>query len=176
MLFIGIDPGLDGAIGWIRSSGGDVGACVTPTILKTEGKGSRLYDLPLMRRVLIGCLLDYAPGVNTAERAQSSCVALEKQQAMKGQGVSSTFSIGRGYGLWEGLLVGLGVPYQLVHPKTWQKELLGGLAGGSKERSIQRAGALFPDLDLRASERSRIPHDGKADALCLAEWCRRQGV
>jgi len=33
---------------------------------------------------------------------------------------------------------------------------------------------LFPDIDLRASERCRVLNDNKADALLIADWARRQ--
>lgn len=161
MIFLGIDPGLDGGMGALGQDG-SVDVRITPTLLKTQGRGARIYDVHGMKHFL-------------EMFAKDSFAALEKQQPMRGQGVSSTFSIGKGYGLWEGMLAGLGIPYVLVHPKTWQKAILMGEGdgGGTKERSIMAVQARFPKLDLRASERSRLPHDGKADAVNLALYAKQ---
>ena len=168
MIFAGIDPGLDGAI--CKRIREDSGIIITefyrtPTMLKTKGRGKRMYDIQMMTRILEGVARESLGG--------STYVALEKQQAMRDQGVSSTFSIGRGFGLWEGMLAGLKIPYVVVHPKTWHKKICGGIEGGPKERALSAAQAMEPGLDLRISARGRIPHQGKVDALCLAEYARR---
>ena len=45
--------------------------------------------------------------------------------------------------------------------------------GEGKARNIKAAMMLFPDQALLATERSRKPHDGLADALLIAEYCMR---
>lgn len=100
-------------------------------------------------------------------------VAIEKQQAFPGQGVVSTFKTGYGYGLWLGILAGLQLDYIVVPPKKWQAEMIPGKEGSTKERSIAMAFILFPEVSLLPTERSKIPHDGMADSLCLAEYARR---
>jgi hypothetical protein len=43
----------------------------------------------------------------------------------------------------------------------------------TKAMSLLAAKRLFPNEDLRATERCAKAHDGKVDALLLAEFCRR---
>jgi crossover junction endodeoxyribonuclease RuvC len=96
-------------------------------------------------------------------------VTLEQAQAMPGQGVSSTFSTGRGFGIREGVLGALDVPYRTVRPSVWVKKVLAGLPGEGKERSIRFALRMFPGCELMPKG-GRKPRDGRADALCLAYY------
>lgn len=158
MIIIGIDPGKDGFIA-ILTDGGNPEFHPTPTIKISKG-GKRAYDTTEMKSIL--------------ESADPDMVVLEKQQAMPGQGVSSMFQIGLGFGLWQGIVIGLGFKIMIPHPRTWQKVMHRDIPGDdTKGRSILAAQRLFPDVDLRKSERARKPHDGKADSLLLAEYGRR---
>lgn len=159
---IGVDNGLDGgvcAIDFRIGRCGDVHRYITPTL----GTGKRVYDLQRMRDILAefrGCDLQ---------------VFLERAQAMPKQGVSSTFSTGYGYGVWQGLLAGLGLPYEIVSPQTWQKAMFMGVsAGDTKARSALVAQRLQPSVDWRRTPKCKKPSDGLTDAFCIAEWGRRQ--
>ncbi len=77
-----------------------------------------------------------------------------------------------GYGLWIGICAGLGLRYELVTPQRWQKEMLAGMQGG-KDASCIRAQELFPEADLKKGPRSKKLHDGRSDALLIAEYGRR---
>ncbi len=151
---VGIDPGKDGFVA-ILDDHGDVEAIPAPTV-KISKKGSkRDYNVAEMVALLV--------------RPDIELVIIEKQQAMPGQGVSSTFSIGKGFGLWEGVAAALGLRYMIVHPRTWQKVLHRDIQGDdTKSRSILAAGRLFPGVDLRRTAKCDKPHDGKADAMLLA--------
>jgi crossover junction endodeoxyribonuclease RuvC len=94
-------------------------------------------------------------------------VILEQAQAMPHQGVSSTFATGRGFGIWEGVLSALDVPYRTVRPSVWTKKVLAGTPGEGKARSIQFALRMFPGAEI-TPKGCRVPRDGRADALCLA--------
>jgi crossover junction endodeoxyribonuclease RuvC len=96
-------------------------------------------------------------------------VTLEQAQAMPGQGVTSTFSTGRGFGIWEGVLGALDVPYRAVRPSAWVRKVLAGVPGEGKERSIRFALRMFPGCEL-VPKGSRKPRDGRSDALCLAYY------
>jgi len=167
MIYIGIDCGLDGAIVRLydatTNSGVEVYREVTPT-MKTGKGNKRAYDLPAMRNCLWGHNL-------------SSCrlfAILERQQPYPKQGGVSNFSTGLGFGVWRGLLAGLQISHEEVHPKTWQKAFgITGAKGDTKTQSILTAKRLFPGVNLRATERCTTDHDGMADALLIAEWGRR---
>lgn len=98
--------------------------------------------------------------------------AVERVGAMPGQGVTSMFNFGKNAGYIEGVLSGLGIPYQLVPPAKWKKEF--SLIGKDKKASIATCHKLFPDLDLKRTERCRTDSDGKAEATLLAEYARRK--
>jgi hypothetical protein len=97
-------------------------------------------------------------------------VYIERQQAMPKQGVSSTFSTGYGFGLWIGMLVALRLPYTVVGPREWQKDMLAGTTGDTKARSILRALQLYPGLPLTRPNGRKPTLDGVADAALIATY------
>lgn len=161
MIVIGIDNGLDGGVVAIASDRPIV-CQVTPTL----GSGKRSYDEQKMANVLRATFCGH-----TGELI----AFIERAQAMPGQGVSSMFSIGLGFGIWRGLLTGLRIPFEVVSPQTWQKEMFSGVnRADTKAASALVAQRLRPDVDWRASQRCRKPHDGMTDAFCIAEYGRRR--
>jgi crossover junction endodeoxyribonuclease RuvC len=97
--------------------------------------------------------------------------AVEKVGARPGQGTVSMFNFGKSAGYIEGVLSALGIPYQLVPPNKWKNEF--SLIGKDKQASIVTCRKLFPELDLKRTERCRTDSDGKAEATLLAEYARR---
>ena len=159
-ILIGIDPGLSGAVAKLCQFG--VTLHDTPTIDVSKGKcKKREYDIAAMRAIL--CEDDLA----------SCFVVIERSQAFPDQGAVSNFTTGRGYGLWLGLLVGLGIPYETVHPRTWKGAM--GL-DSDKAKSFLLAKQLFPKVaDSFKKPKGRVDSlDGRAEALLLAEWARRK--
>ena len=102
-------------------------------------------------------------------------VCLEKVNAMPGQGVTSQFSLGEGYGIWKGIIGSVAydpfskVSLTLVHPATWKKELMKGM-GKEKDASVVRVLQLYPHTAHYFTKKK--DHD-RADALLLAEYIRR---
>ena len=100
-------------------------------------------------------------------------VFLEKSQAMPGQGSVSMFNYGVGFGTLLGVLAALKIPHTLVHPKTWCKVMhQGTTAGEAKERSLEAARRLYPQVEL-IRPRCRKPDEGYIDALLLAGYAKR---
>lgn len=153
MIVIGIDPGLDGAVAIIVDG--------VPSVFDTPvGKDGK------KRRYLVGAMRGILNNGNYGASA-----AIERVHSMPKQGVASSFGFGEGFGLWQGLLAGLGIPFDLVTPQAWQKVMLAGAAKG-KGSSRVRAQQLFPSL---AKELNLVKHHGRSDALLIAEYRRRQG-
>jgi hypothetical protein len=153
MILIGIDPGLSGALA--RLEDGKLTLLEDlPTIRLASGR--RVYNVQalalLLHRVTRG--------------GQPLWVLLERQHPMPKQGVTSTFSIGYGAGLLEGILATLGVPYELVPAKSWRRVMLAGMPAG-KASSLIVAARLYPQAEIGR-------HHGRADALLIAEYGRRQ--
>jgi len=152
----GIDPGLSGALA--IKSGKDFNIFEKYTIdIGTKHD----YDIPLMRRLLS----DNRPDV----------VYIEAQQAMPGQGVSSMFKIGYGFGIWLGLLAGLEIPYQIVRPVTWQKEMFAGYTkSDTKDLSYKISSQLYPHIaSLLKGPRGGL-RDGICDAVLIATYGERK--
>ena len=106
-------------------------------------------------------------------RDTSICL-IEKQQAFPKQGASSGFKLGENYGYIQGILLGLGVPFDIVAPREWKNAMgLGRIKDlkERKERSREMARRLFPQV---AGELARIKDHGRAEALLLAEYLRRR--
>ena len=164
MVYIGIDPGLDGAIAAITSHQKGLVIIDTPTVKvgkKREMDAKQAASILKSLRVPKG-----NKDWSVAKQPQVIC-ALEKVHSMPKQGVASTFTFGKGYGIWLGLLTAFQIPPELVTPQAWKKLML---SGGSKEKgaSILRVQQLFPGADVHLKK-----HDGRADALLLAEYIRR---
>lgn len=96
---------------------------------------------------------------------------LERVNAMPKQGVTSMFNFGKNFGFIQGLLTAYSIPYELVTPQKWKKEFQ---ITGDKNSSIAVCKRLFPDVDLRRTERCRKDDDNSAEALLLAEYARRK--
>lgn len=101
---------------------------------------------------------------------------VEHAQAMPGNGSVSMFRYGCSFGGIIALLASLRIRTELVRPQLWKKLIIPGAHG--KEKPEQKAAAVaycrraFPDTSLIAPG-CRTPHDGMADALCIAEYGRR---
>lgn len=97
-------------------------------------------------------------------------VVVEEVSAMPGQGVNSMFTFGKGFGMILGILEAKGYAYRLVRPQAWKKRVLSGTAK-DKDAAIAFVHRAYPQIDLTPGAK-RKPHDGIADAVCLAEWGR----
>lgn len=95
---------------------------------------------------------------------------LEKVHSMPGQGVSSTFKFGTNFGWWQGVLDTLKIPYELITPQRWMKAVLDS-GDRSPAHRLEFARRRWPDAPLKRKKDS-----GVADALCLAEYARRQAT
>lgn len=149
MIICGIDPGVGGAIAWVRD--GTVDAVDMPVV---EIRGKR-HVCPHGLRAMLGDPVDV--------------VILEHVQGVQGAGATSAFSFGRSFGLVEGVLAGLQLPTVLVRPQRWTKEL-----GVSRDKGSHREAAmrLWPG---EARLFARVRDDGRADAALLAHWYARHG-
>ena len=95
-------------------------------------------------------------------------VAIEKQQSRPRQ--AGVLMTGFGFGLMVGTVAALRLPYEIVTVGRWQRALFGAVkAKDTKARSVAYVQARLPDLPLTWGRR-RKPHDGLADAACLALW------
>jgi len=160
---LGIDPGLSGAVAMIDEDRNIITIQCTPTLVVKKGKGNRTVYVESAMTTIIEACKDSGTIVS---------IGIENVHAMPGQGVTSMFSLGLGYGLWIGIISALRLPHTRIEPQTWKKAL-GIKSGSDKRASVARALQLFPRAYLMRSDRARVESDGMADALLIAEYTRR---
>jgi len=147
-IIIGFDPGsTSAAFAIITKRGGFVHVEDAPRL-----------DYPSNAAVLAGHLDGYIAG------ATGASVILEQVHAYSGQGVSSTFKFGVGYGIIQGIVGAYGLPLHLVRPQTWKKSL--GLNNEAKA-SLALARELYPDATHLLK---RVKDHNRAEALLLAHY------
>lgn len=155
-LTVGIDPGLAGGVAALDATGAVVGVWPMP-VAGGEVHAAGLADLLRSLRCL-----DVHQDIGR--------VCLEKVSAMPKQGVASTFRFGCGWGMVRGVCAALAVSVTLVPPPLWKRRVLLGLPH-DKAGAVQFCASRWPTADLVLTG-CRVPHDGIADALCLAEYGR----
>lgn len=139
MKFIGIDPGMNGALVVLNGN-----MVATFPFKKLDEKGiSNIFDIFL---------------------PPEPCTAvLENVHSMPGQGVASSFKFGGSFGFLKGCLHSRSIPFELISPQRWQRDLEC-LTGGDKNVTKAKAQELFPKM--------KVTH-AIADALLLAVYCRK---
>ena len=98
---------------------------------------------------------------------------VEQVHAMPNQGVTSMFNFGKSFGYILGVLDACNIETKLVSPQKWKKELN---LDSDKQKSIDTAKKLFPDVNLFRTNRCKKEHDGMAEALLIAEYGRRKEI
>lgn len=128
------------------------------------------------------------------ENTEIACV-IEDVKAIFGSSAKSTFAFGFNKGYLIGLLAANKIPYTLVAPKEWQKELwtnadmvvtykktirkgeeITKKEVNTKQTSTNCCKRLFPNLDLRKSERAKNVDDNKVDSILMSEFARRKNL
>jgi hypothetical protein len=155
MIFVGIDPGLHGAVAWLDGERKQVNVRDCPL------DGGE-YDFQAMRDLLseIGVL--------------HMAVTIEAVHALPHDGRCSAFSFGVGYGAWLALVGGvLRVRPNLVSPQTWKRTMLAGIAN-DKQAEAKALKQRFQGHEICSQlhgPRGGL-RDGRVDALWLAEYAR----
>lgn len=154
-LYAGIDPGLGGAIGFVREDGTPAGIFDMPCLMQTTGR--RAID----PAGLAAILREHSPAF----------VLVERVGARPGEGATGAFSFGMSYGTILAVCATLALPHDVIQPAVWKRRA-GMPPGADKGVSITLAKRLFPTADTYLA---RKKDDGRAEALLLAmqAWERR---
>lgn len=163
-VFIGIDGGVNGGLAAYDGDSGGLTVTIMPTFRSLRGTTNRQeYDLP--------AILEWFRKVWFYPQKTVGMVVLERAQAFTKQGVVSMFTTGRCFGMMEGMLVTLGLPYVVLAPKTWQKRMFEGLAhDDTKQASKLVAQRMFPGQDFTRGGKATKLHDGMTDAALMAYY------
>jgi crossover junction endodeoxyribonuclease RuvC len=153
--YMGIDPGLDGGIVVIDDDYKVYLAQPMPTV-KTGVGGKRALDC-LTFLSIIG-------------NGGSLFAVLEEPGVRPREGAVGALTMGRNHGKLEMGLLSRGVSHVVVRPQEWQKLVCPG-SGDPKARSVDAVRRVLPGLDLLPGKKQK-PHDGIADAACMALYGR----
>lgn len=147
MIVLAIDPGMKGGVAMLDTSLNKVLASPMP---------------------LIGKELDYKRIHSTITSVTPDVIVIEKVHAMPKQGVTSMFNFGMNYGSLIALSAISSARLVLVTPQMWKKHVLAG-TNKDKDAAIQFCTHTYPSIEL-VQPKCRKPHDGVADAICLAHY------
>lgn len=151
--YIGIDPGSKGAV----------------AVLNDKGIPVMLEDIPFLKSDKCMDISSFSDILNDYILEEHHCI-LEKCQytpAIKGSGA---FTFGKTIGYTECALILLKVAHELVRPQIWKKEF--SLLNKEKSSSIEVAKRMFPSV----ADKLLKTKDGRAEALLIAEFCRRKNI
>lgn len=155
--YLGIDPGRAGGMVLLRTAGGAGGIYEA---FKFEGATDH---------EIADWLRERRPKVVRA--------ALEKVGGYVGGGGqpgSAMFSFGRSYGLIQGLLTGLMIPFVEVTPQVWQKRL--SIPPKKGKEKTEHKKVLQANAHKRWPARIKLITLAVADASLIAEWLRLEEV
>jgi len=153
---IGIDPGLSGGI-CVLDPNGDIETLITTPVIKMKTK--KEHDTHAMSKIFRDQIV----------KGRYPAIFLETVHAHPKQGVVSMFNFGKGYGMWIGIAHALLFPLYHVRPQEWKKEMLKG-TDKSKGAAIIKCKEMVPDINLKRTDRSKIDHDGMAEAYLIARF------
>ena len=153
MLIIGIDPGLRGAVAFLK-----------------KGQIINLFEMPIMsegkknKNQLNNAQLAKIMKENIDDFSKAT-VVVEKVNAMPGQGVTSMFNFGQSFGILKGVCSAMNLSMHFVRPAKWKKHF--NLINASKDASRTKAIEIFPYFSINLSKKKDA---NKADAILIASY------
>lgn len=159
MIYVGADPGVSGGIAVLSLRGG---------VLATHKMPDTIGDLIALFREIRSKAVDRFGSAAPVDGAPFVRLVVERVNAgvfrkAGKMGVVSAFTFGRSVGNLHTAITAAGIPFDEVMPVKWQT-VMGCRTKGDKNISKRRAQQLFPNVTVIHAI---------ADALLLAEYCRR---
>lgn len=159
-LFLGVDIGIEGGLGFIWQ-GSMQGAAYTMPVIGEKGSGPRSFDLPGIvdlismyeKNHLITAVIEDVSYSPTWEKytltLQYSCL-----------------------GMFMGIFAAYKIPYMVVTAKRWQKVIFEGMRKqDNKVMGALYAARRFPNVVFKIGK-AKKDHTGMTDSLCIADYCR----
>lgn len=157
---IGIDPGGKGAF------------------VKRKGSEIEIYSVEQIRGKEVDFLSMSEAFNKMIEGEDDVVVVIEDVHSIHKSSAKSNFSFGFINGFKFCLAVNNRLKLVKVAPKEWQKEMFKGIppCEDKKVMSIMAAKRLFPNVNLKRTEKSKVDHDGISDALLISEYAIRKNL
>jgi hypothetical protein len=159
-VYVGIDNGLNGGIVTLNDNCEVVRTFVMPIIKgdKTE------FDVVEINRIIDTIIRD------NKDMRDGIIIGLEKANVRPVQGIRAAFTTGFCLGMFEGMLTSRGLGYEIINPSVWMKKIFLGINSEDKKASVMYCQRKWPETNWRATERSKVIHDGLTDACCIAYY------
>ena len=153
--YIGADNGTSGSLGIISPDGTIFEPM--PTMKVRNYQKEEKYITRIDWRKVMAILKDH----------RENSIAILEQPMVNPNKFNASTSALRAFESILIVLESLGIPYKFIYSKEWQKALLPGVKGETKDESRTVGLELFP------SETWTICQQGDADGLLIAEYARR---
>jgi crossover junction endodeoxyribonuclease RuvC len=157
MIFLGIDPGLNGALAFYQPALRELDVIDMPTLALKRGKKLRreINAIELARLLDIQC-------------SRVTLAVIEQAQTIPGTaGIMQAFQCGQNFGIAYGALAAQFVVIETVAPALWKREMA---CPKAKDGARARASQLLPE---HAHYWARVKDDGRAEASLLALYAQR---
>jgi len=170
-VYVAVDCGFTGYISVIGEDGRYISHYKTPTLSESKSVKKRATG-KVVTKTKTWLDLRHMCEILTLirDRYDVQIVVVEKQHPMTGQGLASTGKTMEGYGVWKGMLTGLGMPMYLASAVEWQKVTSDPKAEDKKLASIHSVKNWDKEIDLRKTKRSKIDDHNLADALNIGRF------
>lgn len=156
--WLGVDIGLDGGLAVLRSD--DV-----PEVMRMPTSKQNGVTGPCVRQ-----LVEFLDALKFRYRVAAAC----EKPFIKGR-QAGQLTIGKNWGIVLAAFHAAGLEVVDVPPREWQDEVLEGIVDPDpKVRAAIYVKRTYPDVNLKATKKSTVDHDGIIDALCIADWRRRR--
>lgn len=165
-LFVGIDPGIAGALCALDSVTKEVSFWDTPVVVVKSGKSFKNQMDPHACAAILQSLQDERGILVTIEKVNAMPSIPGPNGESRSMGATSAFNFGMGFGMWIAICAASQLPYQLVHPATWKAALMRDM-GKEKDASRVKAMQLYP---YTAKDLARKKDHARGDALLLAHY------
>jgi len=155
MLIIGIDPGISGAICFLKD-GKIIDVIEMPTMADGKKNKRQVNGSQIVNEILL----------RTKEfNKEDIKIVIEQVSAMPGQGVTSMFNFGQSFGILKGICSAMHLSMYFVRPAKWKKYF--NLIKTEKDASRTKAIEIFPYFSANLSKKKDA---NKADAILIASY------
>ena len=148
-LFIGIDPGMNGGIAFIRPEM-DSYSIQSMRCPKTAPEMAEIFEI----------------GIEQAEHMHEIVLFIEHVWSFPGDGRVGAFRFGYNYGLWKGIASANGIDVYNIAPRKWQGGLNvpDNLKGRERKKWLkEHAESLFPNIKITYNV---------SDAILIANYAK----
>jgi crossover junction endodeoxyribonuclease RuvC len=160
MIFLGIDPGLSGALALWEPEAKALTVRDMPTLRAKPGSAKRTLDAVQLARIADDLC---AGGVTLAVIEQGGLGGRADKRS-----AATAFTGGVSWGIAYGIVAAQFVPLEIVAPAHWKRAMS---CPAAKDGARARASQLLPQF---AGQWERVKDDGRAEAALLALYAEKR--